>query len=108
MPDTQSFALLVLLAAGVGLVAVLSSHLTTWLKIPSPALFLVVVGHSRAERRTGTGSRTGTEAQRGVKFFKGVQWPKRGERATPQGTEPQPPWSRPVRSRAGNGRSPRA
>jgi cell volume regulation protein A len=42
MPDTQSFALLVLLAAGVGLVAVLSSHLTTWLKIPSPALFLVV------------------------------------------------------------------
>jgi cell volume regulation protein A len=42
MPDTQSFALLVLLAAGVGLVAVLSSHLATWLKTPSPALFLVV------------------------------------------------------------------
>jgi cell volume regulation protein A len=41
MADTQSFALLILLAAGVGLVAVLSSHLTTWVKIPSPALFLV-------------------------------------------------------------------
>jgi len=42
MADTQSFALLILLAAGVGLVAVLSSHLTTWVKIPSPALFLGV------------------------------------------------------------------
>jgi cell volume regulation protein A len=42
MADTQSFAVLILLAAGVGLVAVLSSHLTTWVKIPSPALFLVV------------------------------------------------------------------
>src|SRR5664280_2086887 len=41
MAHTQSFALLILLAAGVGLVAVLSSHLTTWVKIPSPALFLV-------------------------------------------------------------------
>src|SRR5664280_2034505 len=41
MAETQSFALLILLAAGVGLVAVLSSHLTTWVKIPSPALFLV-------------------------------------------------------------------
>jgi cell volume regulation protein A len=41
MANSQSFALLVLLAAGVGLVAVLSSHLTTWVRIPSPALFLV-------------------------------------------------------------------
>jgi cell volume regulation protein A len=41
MADTQSFALLILLAAGVVLLAVLSSHLTTWVKIPSPALFLV-------------------------------------------------------------------
>ncbi|HVA08402.1 MAG TPA: cation:proton antiporter, partial [Acidimicrobiales bacterium] len=41
MADTQSFALLILLTGGVGLVAVLSSHLTTWVRIPSPALFLV-------------------------------------------------------------------
>jgi cell volume regulation protein A len=41
MAEIQSFALLILLAAGVGLVAVLSSHLTTWVKIPSPVLFLV-------------------------------------------------------------------
>jgi cell volume regulation protein A len=41
LADTQSFALLILLVGGVGLVAVLSSHLTSWVRIPSPALFLV-------------------------------------------------------------------
>jgi cell volume regulation protein A len=40
MSDIQPFAWLVLLVAGVGLVAVLSSHLTERLKIPTPALFL--------------------------------------------------------------------
>jgi cell volume regulation protein A len=40
MSGTNSFALMVLLAAAVGLVAVLSSRLTAWLKIPSPALVL--------------------------------------------------------------------
>ncbi|HVA08500.1 MAG TPA: cation:proton antiporter [Acidimicrobiales bacterium] len=39
--DTQSFALLILFVGGVGLVAVLSSHLTSWVRVPSPALFLV-------------------------------------------------------------------
>ena len=41
MSDTEPFALIVLLVAGVGLVAVLSSRLTQRLRIPSPALFLV-------------------------------------------------------------------
>ena len=41
MTDAEPFALLVLLAAGVGLVAVLSNRLTEWVKIPSPALVLV-------------------------------------------------------------------
>ncbi|HUY29788.1 MAG TPA: cation:proton antiporter [Acidimicrobiales bacterium] len=41
MGDTGPFALLVLLTAAVGLVAVLSSRLTERLKIPSPALVLV-------------------------------------------------------------------
>lgn len=41
LAETHSFALLILLVGGVGLVAVLSSHLTSWLRIPSPALFLV-------------------------------------------------------------------
>jgi potassium/hydrogen antiporter len=38
--DTQSFALIVLLTAAVGLVAVLSNRLTERVKIPSPALVL--------------------------------------------------------------------
>jgi cell volume regulation protein A len=38
--DTQSFALIVLLTAAVGLVAVLSSRLTERVKVPSPALVL--------------------------------------------------------------------
>ena len=41
MTDAEPFALLVLLAAGVGLVAVLSNRLTERVKIPSPALVLV-------------------------------------------------------------------
>ncbi|MGD0240690.1 MAG: cation:proton antiporter [Streptosporangiaceae bacterium] len=41
MIDTQRFALIVLLAAAVGLVAVLSNRLTEWVKIPSPAIVLV-------------------------------------------------------------------
>ncbi len=41
MTDTEPFALLVLLTAGVGLVAVLSNRLTDRVAIPSPALFLV-------------------------------------------------------------------
>ncbi|MHB1713060.1 MAG: potassium/proton antiporter [Acidimicrobiales bacterium] len=41
MTDTEPFGLLVLLAAGVGLVAVLSNRLTQRVKIPSPALVLV-------------------------------------------------------------------
>jgi cell volume regulation protein A len=39
--DTEPFALIVLLAAAVGLVAVLSSRLTQRLRIPSPALVLI-------------------------------------------------------------------
>lgn len=41
MTDTEPSALVVLLAAGVGLVAVLSNRLTERVKVPSPALFLV-------------------------------------------------------------------
>ena len=41
MTDAGPFALVVLLVALVGLVAVLSSRLTAWVKIPSPALVLV-------------------------------------------------------------------
>ncbi|MGH3397817.1 MAG: potassium/proton antiporter, partial [Streptosporangiaceae bacterium] len=41
MTDTQPFALLVLLTAVVGLVAVLSNRLSQRVKIPSPALVLV-------------------------------------------------------------------
>ena len=41
MTDTEPFALLVLLTAAVGLVAVLSNRLTERVKIPSPALVLV-------------------------------------------------------------------
>ncbi|MGH9077131.1 MAG: cation:proton antiporter [Acidimicrobiales bacterium] len=41
MPDTLPFALLVLTAAGVGLVAVLSNRLTERLAVPAPAFFLV-------------------------------------------------------------------
>ena len=41
MTDTEPFALLVLLAAAVGLVVVLSNRLTERVKIPSPALVLV-------------------------------------------------------------------
>ncbi|MGH3192169.1 MAG: cation:proton antiporter [Streptosporangiaceae bacterium] len=40
MTDTQPFALVVLLAAAVGLVAVLSGRVTERVKIPSPALVL--------------------------------------------------------------------
>jgi cell volume regulation protein A len=39
--DTEPSALVVLLAAGVGLVAVLSNRLPERVKLPSPALFLV-------------------------------------------------------------------
>jgi cell volume regulation protein A len=39
--DTEPFALIVLLAAAVGLVAVLSSRLTQRLRVPSPALVLI-------------------------------------------------------------------
>jgi potassium/hydrogen antiporter len=39
--DTEPFAVVILLAAAVGLVAVLSSRLTQLVKIPSPALVLV-------------------------------------------------------------------
>jgi cell volume regulation protein A len=39
--DTEPFALLVLVAAGVGLFAVMSNRLTDRVAIPSPALFLV-------------------------------------------------------------------
>jgi potassium/hydrogen antiporter len=41
MTSAEPFALLVVLMAGVGLVAVLSNHLTHRVKLPSPALFLV-------------------------------------------------------------------
>jgi cell volume regulation protein A len=41
MTDIEPFALIVLLTAAVGLVAVLSSRLTELIKIPSPALVLV-------------------------------------------------------------------
>jgi cell volume regulation protein A len=41
MADTAPFALVILITATVALAAVLSSHLTTRLRIPSPALFLV-------------------------------------------------------------------
>ena len=41
MSDTEPFALVVLLAAAVGLVAVLSNRLTERVKLPSPALVLV-------------------------------------------------------------------
>ncbi|MHB1503427.1 MAG: cation:proton antiporter domain-containing protein [Acidimicrobiales bacterium] len=40
MNDTASFALAILLAAATALSAVLSQRLTSWLKIPAPALFL--------------------------------------------------------------------
>src|SRR6266536_6448448 len=39
--DTEPFALIVLLTAAVGLVAVLSNRLTERVKLPSPALVLV-------------------------------------------------------------------
>jgi potassium/hydrogen antiporter len=39
--DTEPFALVLLLVAGVGLVVVLSNQLTAWVKVPSPALVLV-------------------------------------------------------------------
>jgi hypothetical protein len=39
--DTQRFALIVLLVAAVGLVAVLSNRLTERVKVPSPAIVLV-------------------------------------------------------------------
>lgn len=41
MTDTEPFALLVLLTAGVGLIAVLSNRLSERVSVPSPALFLV-------------------------------------------------------------------
>src|ERR1022692_4886276 len=41
MTDTEPFAVVVLLVAAVGLVAVLSSRLTQLVRIPSPALVLV-------------------------------------------------------------------
>jgi cell volume regulation protein A len=39
--DTETFALILLFTAAVGLVAVLSNRLTQWVKIPSPALVLI-------------------------------------------------------------------
>ncbi len=42
MPDTEPFAVLLLVTAAVLLAAVLSNHITSWLSIPAPALFLVV------------------------------------------------------------------
>lgn len=41
MADTQSFGLLVLVAAAIGLLAMLSSRLTERVKVPSPALVLI-------------------------------------------------------------------
>jgi cell volume regulation protein A len=41
LTDTDPFAWVVLLTAGVGLVAVLSGHVAQWVKVPAPALFLV-------------------------------------------------------------------
>ena len=41
MTDTEPFALVVLLVAGIGLVSILSNRFTAWAKVPSPALFLV-------------------------------------------------------------------
>ena len=41
MTSTEPFALLVMLVAGVGLVAVLSNRLASRIKLPAPALFLV-------------------------------------------------------------------
>ena len=41
MADTETFALILLFTAAVGLVAVLSNRLTEWVKIPSPALVLI-------------------------------------------------------------------
>jgi cell volume regulation protein A len=42
MVDTEPFALLVLVVAGLGLAAVLSNQLTTWVKLPAPVLFLAI------------------------------------------------------------------
>jgi potassium/hydrogen antiporter len=39
--STEPFALLVMLVAGVGLVAVLSNRVASRIKLPAPALFLV-------------------------------------------------------------------
>jgi cell volume regulation protein A len=39
--DTETFALILLFTAAVGLVAVMSNRLTEWVKIPSPALVLI-------------------------------------------------------------------
>ncbi|HVA05544.1 MAG TPA: cation:proton antiporter [Acidimicrobiales bacterium] len=41
MNNSDSFALLVLLISGVGLAAIFSNHVTAWIKIPAPALFLI-------------------------------------------------------------------
>ena len=41
MPDTEPFALLIVLMAALGLVAVLSNRLSHRVKLPSPALVLV-------------------------------------------------------------------
>ena len=41
MTGTEPFALLIVLLAAVGLVAVLSNRLAQRVKLPSPALFLV-------------------------------------------------------------------
>lgn len=42
MPATEPFAILLLVVAAVLLIAVLSNHVTSWLSVPAPALFLVV------------------------------------------------------------------
>lgn len=48
MQDTQPFALLVLLSAGVGLVAVLSNRLTERIKVPAPAFMLIAAAVAAA------------------------------------------------------------
>ena len=55
MAETQSFALLILLAAGVGLVAVLSSHLTTWVKTLGTSVRPAMAGSFPPEGRRSCG-----------------------------------------------------
>jgi cell volume regulation protein A len=54
MSDTYTFARLILLAAGVGLVALLSNRLTERIKIPAPLLVLVAATIAVTRFRTCT------------------------------------------------------